>query len=193
MTQSPAHSPRDKAPAPSAPPLNVQTLEPRLASIVDVLGDVHRRLVTICDDHRRALKKADAGALAEINTRHAAALNDLKAIDADRRKLAAAAASTFGTSLKRSRGTEPTLADLASLLPERQRPVLMARIDDLRILVRSVERSTATLKIASRHLASHMEGLLRVVATRLNHSGVYGRAGNVSAGAAVMSGLDVRT
>ena len=180
--------------APVAPvPFETRALAPRLISLVDALGEVHRRLIVICEEHRRALRRADTAMLADINTRHAAALADLRAIDSDRRKLAASAASAFGPALKRSRTGEPTLSDLVSMLPEHQRPTLMARIDEVRLLVKGVERSTGTLRMASRQLASHMEGLLRVVATKLNHSGVYGRAGVVSAGAAVVSGLDLRT
>lgn len=173
--------------------MDAGVLGSKLETLIDSLASVNRRLVTICEEHRVALSQADAARLADINARHAAAINELKLIDADRRKLSASALSAFGASLKRSKGNEPTLSDLVAVLPDAQRPTLMARIDEVRTLVRSVERSTGTLKMASRQLASHMEGLLRVVATKLNHSGVYGRSGVVSAGAPVMSGLDLRT
>ena len=205
MNQSP-HNPQQHAqnsapnatqkPAarPATPPaMDAAVLGPRLVSLIESLATVNQRLVTICEEHRTALSRADATRLADINARHAAAIAELKALDADRRKLSASAMSAFGTALMRSRGNEPTLSDLVAVLPDAQRPTLMARIDDVRSLVRSVERSTGSLKMASRQLASHMEGLLRVVATRLNHSGVYGRSGVVSAGAPVMSGLDLRT
>jgi len=179
--------------APAAQPLEAGALSPRLGALLDALAGVNQRLVGLCEEHRAALRKADASHLADVNARHAAALAELKAIDGERRKLTASAASSFGSALRRSKGGEPTLSDLVAVLPDSQRPVLMAKVEELRRLATLVERSTGSLKAASKHLATHMDGLLRVVATKMNHSGVYGRGGTVAAGAAVMSGLDLRT
>lgn len=63
----------------------------------------------------------------------------------------------------------------------------------LRELMSGVVKQNETGRRTAETLASHMDGLLRQVAGLLNHARTYGPSGLVSAGARVVSAIDVRS
>jgi hypothetical protein len=88
---------------------------------------------------------------------------------------------------------EATLADIAARLGETDR----ARIDqlrsELRPLIEEVRSESSVLRQAAERLSAHMAGILQSVHSALAHANVYSRGGRVTAGANVISSLDIRS
>ena len=136
----------------------------------------HEAMLEAVRDHRRALAQADREAIGQAVRRQSDLIGKIRAIDDLRR-------GHFGQTM--------TVHEVAGLLPEAARRRVLDLGARLRELIETVREEQAVVAVASRSLLAHMEGLLRQVAAKLNHSGTYGRLGRVEAGAQIVTGIDL--
>lgn len=136
----------------------------------------HEAMLETVRDHRRALATANREAIGQAVRRQGDLIEKIRAIDELRR-------GHFGQTM--------TVHEVAALLPEAGRRRVLDLGARLRALIEMVREEQAVVACASRALLTHMEGLLRQVAAKLNHSGTYGRLGRVEAGAQIVTGIDL--
>lgn len=161
------------------------------APLCDLLGRLaaaHEAWLGACREHGAALRTADTAGAARAQQAQQAAMQRIAELEHERRTLAEAAAAT---TLRRGDARPPTIDQLAARLTEPEAAALRERAASLRTLIEQVQREQAALKLASRTLAAHMEGLLRQVARRLGEQAAYGPPVRSAAMAGGPAALDV--
>lgn len=151
------------------------------------------RLREIAAARRRAIAAADPRAMARCVQDENEVVQRLAALDRERNALATAAAKRFPAPAGAGRDWRPTLSWIAQRIEEPVRSSLLALAAELRERIETVRRENESVRMAADTLARHMQGILRAVEQRLNHSGAYGRRGLVPAGPAIVSCMDLTT
>lgn len=182
-------------PAPQQPRvqlISMQVLAAQIDALIQGFTQRYARILTSLQDHQEALRRADGEAVARHAQAQAMLLEEVAQLDAQRRELVARACASF-PAIVAVRTPTVTLTQMASVLPAPDRTRLTMSAEHLRSLATQVKEMTAAIRAASLTLLTHMEGLLRQVGKQLSHTGTYGRRGVVEAGAAIMSGVDLRS
>lgn len=152
----------------------------RLDAMLGTLITEHETLLELTADHRRAVTTADVKRLGDIVEQTGAVLERVSRVESERQRLVA-----------RPDGRPSTLEELMVALDSADRERLTERSGTLRGLIEQVQAEQEAVRLASESLANHMRGLMQQVASRLSHSGTYGRGGRVENKAPVVTGVDL--
>ncbi len=159
-----------------------------LHALLQALLERHERLLRLTTEHHEAIRQADPRRC-EMVQRHEretlAAIADLEVRRQALIKRAVAEIRPTPKSLAR-------LSELAQCAPESERQSLFDMIARLRTLAGRVQEEQNVVRVVSRVLLAHMEGLMRQVARTLSHAGTYAKTGAVGAGAPIVTSLDIR-
>ncbi len=162
-----------------------------LREILDAMIAAHERWLEAIDAHRGAMAQNDVRRGQACLERQQACMGQVAELEQRRnacvRTLVAGIPAL--ARLERS-GQEVTMDQLLAHMDGPVRGVLQDRRDRLRGLILEVRRRQETLRLAARALASHMEGLVRQVASRLQRSAVYSPHGTRFA-EPISGGLDI--
>jgi hypothetical protein len=160
-----------------------------LAGLLRDFTDVYERLAGSVAEHRDAIRRADAKAIAAAGAQQQQLTRQVAACDQRRRELVLRSVRTFPM-LAGTPADKVTLSDLAKCTPDGVRSKLAAAAVALRALVTRVSQEAASLRSATMTLMAHMEGMVRQVGRSLSHAGTYSRRGVVE-GAMVVGAVDL--
>ena len=155
-----------------------------LEALLNDLVRAHEVFLRASGVHRESLRRADPSAISEARDQVAEACQRIAALDQERRSIVAALSPG---------NPDATLTSLAARLPEPERSRSLELATTLRELVICARTDQRRLRAAADSMLRHVRGVVQQVQQSLNHSGTYGRAGRVDAGAAVVSGIDMTT
>lgn len=161
-----------------------EQVEPLLESLIGR----HEALLDLAEEHRAAIRDADASGLSDVIARTTDVVGEIARLDEQRAQLAA------------QRGGDPRaaagvpLTELAQSLTGEQRDRVMAKGERLRGLIERVRAEHQAIRLASESLLSHMQGLMKQVSATLSHAGTYGSSGSVApVRQQVVTGIDVQS
>lgn len=149
---------------------------------------LHEKLLSLAAEHHEAIRQADPLRCERVMQSERHTLAAIAELETRRQSLVKRAQIEI-------RPAPPTIArlsDLARCAPESLRGNLLDMADRLKSLVARVQEEQNVVRIVSRVLLAHMEGLMRQVASSLSHSGTYAKSGAVAAGAPIVTSLDIR-
>lgn len=158
----------------------------QLESLLREIGACYEALARCAIDRREAMRRADTQGLARCVQEENRQVQAIAELERRRMIVVEALAARFGAPEK----SQTPVSRLAPLLPEPSRSRLLTLAQGLRELMERVTALNDSTRRAAETLASHMEGLLRHVASKLNHAQVYGPRGVVAPGARVVSAID---
>ncbi|HZW10079.1 MAG TPA: flagellar protein FlgN [Phycisphaerales bacterium] len=150
-----------------------------------LLGDLvraHEALMEASIRQRAAMRGAEPEAIGRAREEMAGACLAIASLDEERRAIVGAMAPGK---------PDTTLSALAALLPEPERSRALELAARLRELIALAAAEQRRLQSATESMLRHVRGVVHHVQRRLSHAGVYGRAGRVEPGAAVVSGIDL--
>ncbi|MBL0928179.1 MAG: flagellar protein FlgN [Phycisphaerales bacterium] len=176
----------------AAPPTQVPDLSGPAAALEGVLRDLvseYEQLLELARGRDAAIRRADVRSLAGIVETENAAVQRIAEIEKRRVAVVGSLAERLGSPDRV--GTPVSWLEARMAEPVRSRIAALAQ--RLRDLMDGVLAINTRCRQAAEMLSSHMEGLLRAVTARLNHSGTYGRRGLVEAGVQVVSAVDLRS
>lgn len=164
-------------------------VDPRAAELEAVLREISAHYATLarCAEARRdAMRRADTAALARwIDTENLA----VQAIaDLERRRMIVV--EELAARINAPARSQTPIRQLAAALPEPFRSRVLTIAQSLRESMEQLSALNETTRRAAESLATHMEGLLRHVAARMNHAQTYGPRGVVASGPRVVSAWD---
>lgn len=167
-------------PSPSSPidETIVRELEPLIAA----LTEAHEEMLALTLEHRSAISRADAAAIARCIERQGQAAARIGDLEVQRRRMVALASPA---------GRPVTLTNLAERLPEPDRARVIAAAARLRDTLTRLQRETRTVRAATESLLAHMNGLMQQVARTLSQTRLYGPQGRIAPGAPVACGIDL--
>lgn len=146
----------------------------------------HERLLQLTIDHHQAIRQADTAKCDKIAGESRAVLSEIAELESGRQALVRRAEAEL-----KPAGSLAKLTDIARCLPDPIRSALLELSERLRGLMKRVQEEQNLLRVVSRVLLAHMEGLMRQVASTLSHSGTYAKTGTVTAGAPIVTSLDI--
>ncbi|MGH7244001.1 MAG: flagellar export chaperone FlgN [Phycisphaerales bacterium] len=185
-TSAPAPTPTlaSKRIAPSsAPPIHDE-----LRNLLSEFLAQHELLLRLTTEHHEAIRQADPLRCDRVMQLERGTLAAIAELESRRQLLVKRAQAEI-------RPLPPSVArlsDLARCAPEALRAGMLEMAEKLRALVARVQEEQNVVRVVSRVLLAHMEGLMRQVASTLSHAGIYAKTGAVSAGAPIVTSLDVR-
>lgn len=165
-------------------PLDPEAAE--LEQILRLIAHEYECLGRSAIERRIAMRNADTAGLARCIGEENRAVQSLADLERRRMIVVEAMAVRIGAP---SRSQTP-VSQIARSLPEPARTRLLTLSGSLKELMEQVMRVNDSTRRAAEALSSHMEGLMRHVAAKLNHAQTYGPRGVVGAGPRIVSGLD---
>jgi hypothetical protein len=190
MTPTPHRSP-NAAPHFGRPDLKiaggVPTLSEDLRGLLQALLDRHEAMLRHTALHHEAIRQADARRCEQIVREEQATLAAIADLELKRQSLVARAMREITPAPKNL----SRLSDIALHCPDAERTELLEMSARLRKSIERLQQEQNLLRVVSRVLMAHMEGLMRQVARSLSHAGTYGQRG-VVAGNQIVTSLDVR-
>lgn len=199
MTRAAPQPPRAMPPKPAKLAQNraeVPLLVQDLRGVMLGMLREHEELAALVKEQERAVRSAKPAEVQAVTLRQQATLGRIAELESKRATIVAMYAQV------RPDLPAPTLSAIAGTLDEPHRGELSALAARLRTTIEGVRDAQKKVGLALETLAQHMEGLVRQVAQRLSHAGVYSSRGRVEAGAAnhtliggglVTSALDIRS
>ena len=148
----------------------------------------HETLLSLATEHHEAIRQADPLRCERVMQAERATLAAIAELESRRQSLVKRAQ----VEIRPLPASIARLSDLARCAPETLRANLLDMSDRLKALVARVQEEQNVVRVVSRVLLAHMEGLMRQVASSLSHSGTYAKSGAVAAGAPIVTSLDVR-
>lgn len=151
----------------------------------------HETLLRLTTQHHEAIRQADPVGCERVMQGERATLAAIADLESRRQQLVKRAQAEL-------RPLPPSIAKLSDLArcapayPEAIRTNLVEMAERLKGLVVRVQQEQNVVRVVSRVLLAHMEGLMRQVASSLSHSGTYAKSGAVAAGAPIVTSLDIR-
>jgi len=173
-------------PATRLSPTQVESLDQLLRDLLDE----HTALLTAMHQHRESMRAADAQAIDLALRRQRAALGRLGELDRRRQQFVLASARGIP---RASGATSLTLGAIAAHAPEPARTSLLNRAHEVRQVMHKVREEQTMVRLISQNLLAHMEGLMRQVAQKLSHAGVYSNRGCVEAANEMACALDLKS
>lgn len=162
-------------------------LPEELRELLTALLSRHEAMLRHTRQHHEAIRQADVRRCEQIVREEQATLAAIADLELKRQSLVARAAREI-TPAPRNLSR---LSDIALHCPGGERTELLELSARLRKAIESLQQEQNLLRVVSRVLVAHMEGLMRQVARSLSHAGTYGQRG-VVAGHQIVTSLDVR-
>ncbi|MBY0114240.1 MAG: flagellar protein FlgN [Phycisphaerales bacterium] len=147
----------------------------------------HEALLRHTKQHHEAIRQADVRRCEQIVRDEQATLAAIADLELKRQSLVARAMREIVPTPK----SLTRLSDIALHCPDATRPELLELSARLRRTIENLQQEQNLLRVVSRVLMAHMEGLMRQVARTLSHAGIYGQRG-VVASSQIVTSLDVR-
>jgi len=160
-----------------------------LEAILTELVREHETLERLAGEHRAAITGVDVARLRSVVEETAGALSRIADLEERRCTLLGFPAPQLGTRV----AGQPTVVELAPLLDEPRRERVLDLAVRLREVVERVRARHAAIGRASESLATHMRGLMQLVAAELSSANTYSPRGRVEPGSPIATGLDVRS
>jgi hypothetical protein len=164
----------------SRPP-NAKQHRPLHALLTDLIR-AHEAMLEASARQREAMRGAAPEVIGHARDDMARACTTIAALDQERREIVAAMAPEQ---------PQTTISALAANLPEPDRARALDLAARLRELITLAAAEQRRLHAATESMLRHVRGVMHHVQRSLSHAGVYGRAGRVEPGAAVVSGIDL--
>lgn len=185
-------TPRSPAqPQPSKPTLKLAGMMPPLSeelrALLQALLERHDAMIRHTAQHHEAIRQADIRRCEQIVREEQATLAAIADLELKRQSLVARAMREITPAPKNL----SRLTDIALHCPDAERTELLELSARLRKTIERLQQEQNLLRVVSRVLMAHMEGLMRQVARSLSHAGTYGQRG-VVAGNQIVTSLDVR-
>lgn len=174
------------SPAPTA--ISPGAIHDELRTLLAEFIAQHEKLLSLTTEHHEAIRQADPLRCERVMQAERSTLAAIAELESRRQQLVKRAQAEL-------RPLPPSIArlsDLARCAPEAIRTNLVEMADRLKGLVARVQEEQNVVRVVSRVLLAHMEGLMRQVASSLSHSGTYAKSGAVAAGAPIVTSLDIR-
>lgn len=159
-----------------------------LGRLLSEFISLHEKLLALTTQHHEAIRQADPVRCDRIMQIERATLAAIAELESRRQSLVKRAQ----TEIRPQPPSVARLSDLARCAPEAIRGSLLEMSERLRTLVARVQEEQNLVRVVSRVLLAHMEGLMRQVASSLSHAGIYAKSGAVTAGAPIVTTLDIR-
>lgn len=154
----------------------------RLADVLEAMCEQQRTLLTLAEEHLRAVRLADAVAIAHLSQQRSMAVGQLEALERER-----------------SRCVGPwraervaTVAAIASRVPGELGSRLSLVASELRKLIGEVQARHEQVKDVTRRVAEHLAGVTRSMVQARSVHGAYSRFGRAVPVAASPGTLDLR-
>lgn len=164
----------------------------RLGGILAEMTREHQKWLVLIEQHRDAVRGADARGVERALEAQRHLLANLAAIEQTRQETVRALWKRFGPDAGSATNAPlPRLGTLLDVLPEAERGALRTQAQELRRLIERVRHEESSLKAATASLSAHIEGLMRHVGRRLSHAGTYGRRGVIEATPALAAAVDL--
>lgn len=163
------------------------SLSEELRGLLQALLDRHEAMLRHTIEHHEAIRQADARRCEQIVREEQATLAAIADLELKRQSLVARAMREITPPPKNL----SRLSDIALHCPDLERVELLELSARLRKTIERLQQEQNLLRVVSRVLMAHMEGLMRQVARSLSHAGTYGQRG-VVAGNQIVTSLDVR-
>lgn len=148
----------------------------------------HESLLRQTTEHHEAIRQADPLRCDRIMQAERATLARIAELESRRQQLVKRAQNE----IRPAPVALARLSDLARCAPESVRTNLIELAERLKSLVARVQEEQNVVRVVSRVLLAHMEGLMKQVARSLSHAGTYAKTGAVGAGAPIVTSLDIR-
>lgn len=148
----------------------------------------HEALLRQTTEHHEAIRQADPLRCDRIMQAERATLARIAELESQRQQLVKRAQNE----IRPAPASLARLSDLARCAPEAIRTNLIELAERLKSLVARVQEEQNVVRVVSRVLLAHMEGLMKQVARSLSHAGTYAKTGAVGAGAPIVTSLDIR-
>ncbi len=162
-------------------------LSDELRDLLTALLARHEAMLRHTQQHHEAIRQADVRRVEQIVRDEQATLAAIADLELKRQSLVARAAREITPAPKNL----SRLSDIALHCPASERTELLELSARLRKAIERLQQEQNLLRVVSRVLMAHMEGLMRQVARSLSHAGTYGQRG-VVAGNQIVTSLDVR-
>lgn len=169
---------------------NVAPARPLCEELRDLLVALlarHEAMLRHTKLHHEAIRQADVRRCEQIVRDEQATLAAIADLELKRQSLVARAMREIVPTPKNL----SRLSDIALHCPDATRPELLELSARLRRTLENLQQEQNLLRVVSRVLMAHMEGLMRQVARSLSHAGTYGQRG-VVAGSQIVTSLDMR-
>lgn len=163
------------------------SLSEELRGLLQALLERHEAMLRHTIEHHEAIRQADARRCEQIVRDEQATLAAIADLELKRQSLVARATREITPSPRNL----SRLSDIALHCPDSERTELLELSARLRKTIERLQQEQNLLRVVSRVLMAHMEGLMRQVARSLSHAGTYGQRG-VVAGNQIVTSLDVR-
>ncbi len=147
---------------------------------------LHENLLELTRQHREALSKVDAHAVAACLAQQHGLMVQVRELDQARTRLARTLNVKIAASNK-----PPTIADLAQHLPEPSRARALSLAARLRELLTIIQKQSHVVQAATRTLLAHMDGLMQQVVRSVNRARVYTTRGTIASDGPVVCGVDL--
>lgn len=164
-------------------------IDPQASELEAVLREISAHYATLarCAAGRReAMRRADTPAMARWIDAENLAVQAIADLERRRMNVVEALAARINAPAR----SQTPVRQLAGALPEPFRTRVLSVAQSLRESMENLAALNETTKRAAETLATHMEGLLRHVAAKMNHAQTYGPRGVVSSGPRVVSAWD---
>ena len=156
-------------------------------TVVEALVQRYEQMLGVAQQRHEAVRRADP-ALVTATVEHERTLaQEVAQLESQRAQIVRGLA----IALSSDAGEKTTISWIGQRVGGERGERLLRTAAQLRTKLERVQTENEIVRRALMHLASHMEGLWRQVATVLNHARTYGRAGMVEPGPRVVSAVDV--
>ncbi len=164
----------------------------QLDAVLRMLVSEHEQLLTLAQEHRRAISQADAAALSRCLGAQQQAVQRIAALERQRQTVVAGLARG-GAGVRGGANGMTRLSEVTAGAPEPMRKRLESIAAVLRDVLGRLHQEHQALRQAAETLSMHMEGLLRQVCRGMSQTGTYARCGSMESTVQVVSAVDVRS
>lgn len=162
------------------------------AQVSKLIGEflhAHQRMLSAVQAHRDAVRRASLDDMAEALEAQRTLMEEIAALETTRTALAKVCVAN---PLRTGPITLSDMAKVVEPLESAARDSLLAQVSELRIVMTRIRTEQSALGQAAMQLATHVDGLMRLVVQKLSTAGVYGRTGRVDAHRAALA-VDMRS
>jgi vacuolar-type H+-ATPase subunit I/STV1 len=162
----------------------VQELEHTLRRLIDQ----NEQLLRLTQQKRAALRDGDTERMSRLCEQENEKVQSISETEKHRLQLMAHLTSALNATAERPL----RLRELAAYLPEPERGRLLARRQQLRERLESIQAQTNVARRATESLMTHVEGMLRTLTTLASQAATYDRAGTPPADGPAISTINVQ-
>ena len=162
----------------------------RLEQILREATRLNQELLACIIGSQQCLRTAETTRLASCLKRERELVDAIDSLVQRRKVVTATLATTLDMTTS---ADEVRLSDLAEILGEPTRSLLLELGESLRESIMGVRDAGGVLRDSCENLLGHVSGLMQTIHAGLSRTKVYGRDGRIGASAAMCGGLDLRT